>query len=62
MENWINAKNAAEYLGIQVRTLWAKVRLGLVPAHRLPGSNRLRFKRDELDQFMGVTKAAVKPW
>jgi len=52
-EAWMNADEAAAYLGYRTRAaLYQAVRRGIVPAHRL-GARRLRFHRAELDAELG---------
>jgi excisionase family DNA binding protein len=57
---WLTAKEAAEYLRVQPRTVlkWAKE--GRIPAHPLSGSKRItwRFLKGELDAMLAPPSAA----
>jgi excisionase family DNA binding protein len=44
----LSTREAAGFLGVHVRTLHRMIRRGAIPVYRLPGSNRLRFKKAEL--------------
>lgn len=48
---WLDAKNAAAYLGISENALRLRVREALVPTHR-DTAGRLRFHRHDLDRSM----------
>lgn len=50
-EDFITADQAAGHLKMAVKTLYKKARLGLIPAHRLPGNHKgpLRFRLSEID-------------
>lgn len=67
-EKRLNYEEAAEYLGIAVRTFYNKVRTGIVPKHTSPigtgrGGRRVYFLKSELktirDQML--TGAAPAP-
>jgi excisionase family DNA binding protein len=57
--NWLTAIEAAEYLKVKPRTLLQWVRESKVPAHRLSGIRRCkwRFLRHELDAMLGLSSA-----
>ena len=44
----LTADEAAQLLRVHRRTLQRMVARGDVPVYRLPGSNRLRFKKEDL--------------
>ena len=51
MGPWMNAEQAAEYLGFSsTKAIYQSVRRGQIPAHRL--GNRLRFSAKELDELL----------
>lgn len=56
---WLTAKEAAQYLKVQPRTLLQWVRDKKVPAHRLSGIQRCvwRFLRPELDAILSPSSA-----
>ena len=43
---------AAEYLSVSVNTLRQWVSKGMIPFYKIPGSNQVRFKREDLDNWM----------
>lgn len=56
---WLDADQAVQHLRLPSRrALYAAVRRGQVPAHRL-GHRRLRFHRAELDTFLAGAPARV---
>lgn len=59
-QNYLNLREAAEYLGIGESTaqrLWPSwIKLGIIPA-RYPGK-RLRFKKSDLDKLIEQFKVA----
>jgi excisionase family DNA binding protein len=56
---WLDSREAAQYLKIKPRTLAAWARQGKVPAHRLSGVKRCvwRFLRTELDAILCPSSA-----
>jgi excisionase family DNA binding protein len=54
---WMNVRQAAEHINVSPSALYQYVSRKTVPFHRLPGSNALRFRADELDAWlMGDTE------
>jgi excisionase family DNA binding protein len=49
---WLTADDVASRWGISRKTVYALVRTGKIPAHRLPGGTYLRFRADQLDAAM----------
>lgn len=43
---------AAKLLRISTRTLWKKVKSGIIPAHRVEGLDRILFSRTELEALV----------
>jgi len=57
---WLDADQAVQHLRLPSRrALYAAVRRGQVPAHRL-GERRLRFHRAELDTFLAGAPARAE--
>jgi excisionase family DNA binding protein len=56
---WLDSREAAQYLKVKPRTLAAWARQGKVPAHRLSGVQRCvwRFLRTELDAILCPSSA-----
>lgn len=52
-KNWLNAEEAARYLGLTRRALYARVYRRQLPAHKL-GDRSLRFDPRELDLVLGI--------
>ena len=48
---WLNADQAAEFLGIQKSTLYAWTHKGQIPFYRI-GGKRLAFVQQELESFI----------
>lgn len=49
-DKWMSPKQAAEYTGYAVQTIYNKVSQGEIPHHK--GSGSTRFKKSELDAWM----------
>ena len=49
--DWLDIDQAAEYLGVSVRTMRRYLAGGKLQAHRLTG-RLLRFRREELDAYL----------
>lgn len=48
-EAYVSSSAVAEYLSVPPRWVMDKQRQGVLPAHRLPGSNRVRFLLSEVE-------------
>jgi len=48
---YMDSKECAAYLGVHINTLYKYVREGL-PAFRLPGRNKFKFRKDLVDGWM----------
>ncbi len=44
----LTQEEAAAYLRVSRTTFWRIIKAGKIKAYRIPGSDRLRFKREEL--------------
>ncbi len=53
---WMTTKEASEYLGITLRSLYRFIDEGLVPAYRF--GRVIRLKADEVDQFIDQSRVA----
>lgn len=49
---WIRTPEAAEYLGVHVETVRRWAREGVIPAAKLGNRGGLRFRREDLDDFL----------
>jgi excisionase family DNA binding protein len=56
---WLTAREAADYLRVNPRTLLLWARMGKIPAHKLSGTRRRiwRFLRTELDAMLAAPSA-----
>ena len=52
MKTWLNTDEAATYLGLSKNTIYHFVCERRIPFVKMPGSNQVRFSRDEIDQWM----------
>jgi predicted site-specific integrase-resolvase len=53
MANWLNAKEAMDYLKIKSRTTFYRlVAEGYVKSYTLKGTSEKRYNQEELDQLM----------
>jgi excisionase family DNA binding protein len=55
MEDLLNTRETAEYLGFHPETIRRFAREGTLPCIRL-GRKRLRFRKEELEQWMDLYK------
>lgn len=58
MQKYMTSKEAADYLGIPLQTLYNLRHKGLVPCHRLGGVGRPMFVAEELDALMHLENEA----
>jgi excisionase family DNA binding protein len=49
---WLTVEEAAEYVGLSPRSLSDLSRVRAVPHRRIPRTRQLRFRADELDQWL----------
>lgn len=61
LDNWLNAKAAALYLGYSARHLRRLVDEGSLVAYRLGGKGRPRFRQSDLDQAVRRLDAQSAP-
>ena len=54
----MNARQAAEYLGYKVQTIYNLRSLGRLPFHRINGRGRPFFVKEELDAMLGLVDRA----
>lgn len=50
--HYLNTEKAAEYLALSPNTLRQYVSRGKIPFIKVPGSNQVRFRREDLDKWM----------
>lgn len=48
---WLTAKEASEYLGVAIRTLYKMIQRRAIPCYK-PNGGKVLFKLSELDAFM----------
>jgi len=47
--NYVSLEEAAEYLGVNPRTIRRRVADGVIPGFRIAGSRQIRVRRSDLD-------------
>ena len=52
MDTLLTVKGAAEYLQISIWTIYTWVERKQIPCFRVPGSNRIRFRTEDLDKWL----------
>jgi len=50
----MNARQAAEYLGYKVQSIYNMRSKGILPYHRINGKGRPIFIKEELDELLGL--------
>ncbi|MHB8670721.1 MAG: helix-turn-helix domain-containing protein [Acidimicrobiales bacterium] len=55
-ETWMGTAEAAEHLGVTLRTLYRLIDTGQVPAYKL--GRVIRLRRDEVEEFIGASRIA----
>lgn len=58
MKKYLNAKEAAEYLGMALSTFYFYRSQGLIPCYRLNGKGSPKYIVEELDKLMGLENEA----
>lgn len=58
VEEWLDARDAAEYLGVHRDTLRKLAAQRAIPAHQEGAGCKLYFRRDELDDWRRTSRAA----
>lgn len=58
MKKYLTAKEAAEYLGMELSTFYTYRSQGLIPCHRFNGRGRPKYVAKELDKLMGLENEA----
>ncbi len=51
-KRWFSVDEVALYLGLSKHTIYEKVECGLIPFTRIPHSNRIRFDRLVIDNWL----------
>jgi excisionase family DNA binding protein len=57
---WMSVKEVSEYLGVKPSTLYAYVSERRIPYHKIPGSQLVKFKASEIDDWMGTGRVETK--
>ena len=56
---WFSIQEAAQYLGVSVRTLYRLINDNKIPFKLIPGTTKIRFKKRHLDIWIETGKNAV---
>lgn len=51
-KQWMNVKEAAEFLGVQVSTLYSYISSRRIPFYKIPGSQLVKFKVSDLNSWL----------
>ena len=54
---WLSTKDASEYIGVTLRTLYKLIDEGLIPAYKI--GRVIRVKKEDVDSYLQSTK--IKP-
>lgn len=57
---WMGVKEVSEYLGVKPATIYAYVSERRIPFHKVPGSQLLKFKASEIDEWMETGRVETK--
>ncbi len=57
---WMGVKEVSEYLGVKPATIYAYVSERRIPFHKVPGSQLLKFKASEIDEWMEKGRVETK--
>lgn len=52
IEPFMSMEEVAAFLRLSTRTVWSKAKIGVIPAYRIPGIDRLLFRRDEIEKLL----------
>ena len=52
MKSWMNVREVAEYLNVKPCTVYAYVNQRRIPHYKAPGSQLLRFRKNEVDEWI----------
>jgi excisionase family DNA binding protein len=51
-QRWMTSDEVAEYLKVERDTIYHFIKDARIPHHKIPGGQRLRFDRYEIDKWM----------
>jgi excisionase family DNA binding protein len=51
-KHWLNVKEAADYLGVKVSTLYSYISSRRIPFYKIPGSQLVKFKISDLNIWL----------
>ena len=51
-KQWLNVKEAAEFLGVQVSTLYSYISSRRIPFYKVPRSQLVKFKVSDLNSWL----------
>lgn len=59
-KQWLSVKEVAEYLGLKPATIYQYVAERRIPYHKVPGSQLVKFKASEVDEWMARGRVETK--
>lgn len=55
-KKWLSAEEVADYIGVKVSTIYSYINRRIIPHHKPPGSSLVKFKIDEIDEWINDGK------
>lgn len=59
-KKWMSVQETAEYLGLKPSTLYAYISDRRIPYHKIPGSQLVKFRADEIDGWLSSGRVETK--
>jgi excisionase family DNA binding protein len=59
-KQWLSVREVAEYLGLKPATIYQYVSERRIPYHKVPGSQLVKFKASEVDEWMEKGRVETK--
>jgi excisionase family DNA binding protein len=59
-KQWLSVQELSEYLGLKPATIYQYVAERRIPYHKIPGSQLIKFKIGEIDEWMATGRVETK--
>lgn len=53
---WLSVKEAADFIGVKTSTIYAWISTRRIPYHKVPGSQLVKFRISEIDDWLSTGK------